>query len=402
MYEKFVAKDKDVFATPLFITSITIPLMTAIGIGLGIHYSIEFSEFLSNIWATMKLPIAIASLSLPLATWVIANHRSAQITKANKLLESKRLIETYLEQESFFERVYGRKITTANWQFITKDDLPVIHAELYEFQRLHEKGHIKPKESLSEDIQQYFDGTRKCFWEFYEYFVEEKRDTNNEYLLESLTIQLFEFLHRRLAVFSGTFGTRNIDLNETKLGMYITAYFEIYYLCVDLNLPTGGTTNEILSEDYETFNAVVNLIYERFGNGQEDTNLSTFRESLEIKRMVKFAVSEPHVQTINKLIHDWSENFSDNYESMKLLPFDDAYLGFKLFTHTPDDAVIMSFMETDEKEYFGELRLEKDAEIVFMPIFKEDTKIRLHKDAQAAQQAIGEILSFLSKHFQRN
>ncbi|MDS1864274.1 hypothetical protein QX220_21870 [Vibrio vulnificus] len=402
MYEKFVAKDKDVFATPLFITSITIPLVTAIGIGLGIHYSIEFSEFLSNIWATMKLPIAIASLSLPLATWVIANHRSAQITKANKLLESKRLIETYLEQESFFERVYGRKITTANWQFITKDDLPVIHAELYEFQRLHEKGHIKLKESLSEDIQQYFDGTRKCFWEFYEYFVEEKRDTNNEYLLESLTIQLFEFLHRRLAVFSGTFGTRNIDLNETKLGMYITAYFEIYYLCVDLNLPTGGTTNEILSEDYETFNAVVNLISERFGNGQEDINLSTFRESLEIKRMVKFAVSEPHVQTINKLIHDWSENFSDNYESMKLLPFDDAYLGFKLFAHTPDDAVIMSFMETDEKEYFGELRLEKDAEIVFMPIFKEDTKIRLHKDAQAAQQAIGEILSFLSKHFQRN
>lgn len=229
-----------------------------------------------------------------------------------------------------------------------------------------------------------------------------KRDTNNEYLLESLTIQLFEFLHRRLAVFSGTFGTRNIDLNETKLGMYITAYFEIYYLCVDLNLPTGGITNEILSEDYETFNAVVNLISERFGNGQEDTNLSTFCESLEIKRMVKFAVSEPHVQTINKLIHDWSENFSDNYESMKLLPFDDAYLGFKLFTHTPDDAVIMSFMETDEKEYFGELRLEKDAEIVFMPIFKEDTKIRLHKDAQAAQQAIDEILSFLSKHFQRN
>ncbi|TOM12246.1 hypothetical protein, partial [Vibrio parahaemolyticus] len=73
---------------------------------------------------------------IPLATWVIANHRSAQITKSNKLQESKRLVETYLEQESFFERVYGRKITTAKWSFITQEDLPVIHAELYEFQKL--------------------------------------------------------------------------------------------------------------------------------------------------------------------------------------------------------------------------------------------------------------------------
>ncbi len=402
MYEKFVAKDKDVFATPLFIASIAIPLISAVGIGLGIHYSLGFSTFLSNVWSTMKLPIAVASLSLPLATWVIANHRSAQITKANRLQESKRLVETYLEQESFFERVYGRKITTANWQFITKDDLPVIHAELYEFQRLHEKGQITPKESLSEDIQQYFDGTRKCFWEFYEYFLEEKRDANNEYLLESLTIQLFEFLHRRLAVFSGTFGTRNIDLNETKLGMYIAAYFEIYYLCVDLNLPTIGTTDEILSEDYETFNAVANLIAERFGNGHEDTNLEAFRKGLEIKRMVKFAVLEPHVQAINKLVHDWSENFSANYESMKLLPFEGTYLGFKLFTHTPDDSVTMSFIETEEEEHFGELRLEKGDEIVFMPIFKIDTKMRIHRDGQAAQQTIVEILNFLSKHFPRN
>ncbi|AXY01289.1 hypothetical protein D1115_08980 [Vibrio alfacsensis] len=175
MYNKFVAKDKDVFATPLFLLSIAIPMLTAIGIGIALYFSTTFSSVLSHIWATMKLPLAIASLSIPLATWVIANHRSAQITKSNKLQESKRLVETYLEQESFFERVYGRKITTAKWSFITKEDLPVIHAELYEFQKLQDKGEIKARANVKDDVQAYFHGTHRVFWEYYEHFVKRKK-----------------------------------------------------------------------------------------------------------------------------------------------------------------------------------------------------------------------------------
>ncbi|HDZ9330053.1 TPA: hypothetical protein RUZ39_004011, partial [Vibrio cholerae] len=144
-YDDLVAKDKDVFTTPLFKLSILIPCCLALIVGFGISYNDNFSSLLGSLWATMKLPIALASLSLPLATWVIANHRSAQLLKSAKLQESKRLVETYLEQEAFFERVYGRKLVSAGWEYITKEDLPVIHAQLYEFERLQVKNSISPR-----------------------------------------------------------------------------------------------------------------------------------------------------------------------------------------------------------------------------------------------------------------
>ncbi|MCD9553487.1 hypothetical protein GLP31_13450 [Photobacterium carnosum] len=400
MYEKFVAKDKDVFATPFFIMSTTVPLIAAVCIGLLIHQYPFFAEFLSTIWATMKLPIAIASLAIPFGAWAIANHRSSQVNHANKLLESKRLVETYLEQERFFEKVYGRKITTANWQFITAEDLPVIHSELYEFQRLQEKGQITPKDGIENNILDYFNGTRRCFEDFYIFFNKEKNNANNAYALESLTTQLFTYLHGLLSKLSNDLGTKNVDLNQTKLGVYITAYFEIYRLCVDLKLlPANSITEDVLSEDYETFNAVVNVISKRFNNGYEDTNLESFTKDRKLERMVKHSVAEPHIQHINDTIIDWSTSFTNHIESMKSFPFDeDAYIGMKLFTDQPDNAVLMRFVETTETEYFGELRLEKDDDIIFMPIFKDDTKLTIHRNNQAAEEVMTEMVKFLSKH----
>ncbi|HBI3715861.1 hypothetical protein [Vibrio parahaemolyticus] len=397
MYNKFVAKDKDVFATPLFLLSIAIPMLTAIGIGIALYFSTTFSSVLSHIWATMKLPLAIASLSIPLATWVIANHRSAQITKSNKLQESKRLVETYLEQESFFERVYGRKITTAKWSFITKEDLPVIHAELYEFQKLQDKGEIKARANVKDDVQAYFHGTHRVFWEYYEHFVKEKENENNEFLLESFTTQLYEYLHYNLATFSRAFGTQNVDIEDTCLSTYISAYFEVYQLCVDLKIDTGDVNDESIRDDYETFIAVANLVSDNYGLRLENATLGRLKEDLGVKRMVKFATAEPHTQTINRLINEWAEKFVDNFEPLKMLAIEGKYLSFKLFTKDHNDFILMNFVETDEQVYFGEIQVSRADEKCYMPIYKTETGITVNQDATSAEIKMTDIISFIAQ-----
>lgn len=397
MYNKFVAKDKDVFATPLFLLSIIIPLVLAVSVGAGLYYSESFSSFLSNVWLTMKLPLAIASLSIPLATWVIANHRSAQITKSNKLQASKRLVETYLEQESFFERVYGRKITTAKWSFITKEDLPVIHAELYEFQQLQEKGEIKIRESVTNDVAEYFNATHRIFWEYYEHFVKEKESDNNEFLLESFTTQLYTYLHYNLASFSRVFGTQSVDMDDTCLSTYISAYFEIYQLCIDLKINTGEVNDETIREDYETFNAAATLISDQYGLRLENATLGRLKEAIGIKRIVKFATAEPHTQTINRLINSWAEKFVDDFSNLKMLAIEGKYLSFKLFTKDHNEFILMNFVETNEQEYFGEIQVTYDSEKSYMPIYKTETGITVNRDASSAEKQLADIIRLITK-----
>ncbi|MGR5113625.1 hypothetical protein [Photobacterium damselae] len=398
MYDRFVAKEKDVFSTPLFKLSIMIPLFLAIIVGFALSYSESFASFLSHIWVTMKLPLAIASLSIPLATWVIANHRSAQIIKSNKLQESKRLVETYLEQENFFERVYGRKITTAKWNFITKEDLPVIHAELYEFQKLQNKGEIKIRKGITEDVNTYFYGTNRIFWEFYEHFVQEKENDNNAFLLEAFTIQLYKYLYDQLAHFSQVFGTQSIDVNSTCLNTYISAYFEVYQLCNDLSITISDVNDDTIRDDYEVFTAVASLISDNFGLRLENATLGRLKEDIEANRIVKFATAEPHIQTINRLINEWAENFASNLEPIKLLALEGRYLSFKIFTEDRNNFILMSFIETEELEYFGELQFTKDEDKVFMPIYRHESSIGIHKDATNAEKKMNDIITFIKQH----
>lgn len=395
MYHKIVAKEKDVFVTPLFICSIALPLITAIGVGLGLYLSPNFTQFLSAIWATMKLPIAIASLSIPLATWVIANHRSAQMVKSNRLQEEKRLIETYLEQERFFERVYGRKITTAKWSFITPEDLPVIHAELYEFPKLQEKGAIKVKEDIQQYVENYFKQTSRLFWEFYEHFVNEKENENNEFLLQSFTNQLFTYLYHQLSQFSNIFGTRSIDVNNTSLSTYVAAYFEIYELCNYLHIKNTVVDEESLSDDYETFIAVATLISQHFGLREDNATLGRFTQEMEMKQTVKFVTSKPHIQTINRLINEWAERFPEQIEGLKTIFVDGEYLSFKLFTDNHEDFIMISFVETEEQDYFGEIQFTKAEQKEFMPIYKSESGITLNNDAASAEEKIADIIQFI-------
>ena len=81
MYKKIVGARKDVFKTTALWLAILVPIGLSVLLWFAISYFEVFGLFLSDAWATMKLPIAIASLSIPLATWAIANHSSARVTE---------------------------------------------------------------------------------------------------------------------------------------------------------------------------------------------------------------------------------------------------------------------------------------------------------------------------------
>ena len=398
MYEKIVSKDKDVFKTPLFIGSIAIPLLLSICIGLGILYSESFVCFLNSFWSSMKLPITIVALSIPLATWAIANHRSAQMVHANKLSEEKRLFETYFEQEKFFERIYGRKITTAEWSFITVEDLPVIHSSIYEFQNLKNKGTITIRDDIHIIINDHLEECMKLIWDFYNHFTEEKQKDNNIYILQSYAVQLFNHLNSLLNNFSNFFGTKYVNLNNTTLSTYAQSYFEIYELSIYLDIPINKITNEKRNDDYETFYAIASLISDKFNLTAEQCTLEKLNDKFQINQMVKFATSEPHVQTINNLIQGWYEKFIDNIDGLTIIPIEGQYLSLKLFTNNIDDFINVRFIETEENDYFGEVRFTKNEHFEFMPIYVYENGITLGKDRETAEEKMNKLINFIKKN----
>ncbi|ELJ8616632.1 hypothetical protein RUK64_003573 [Vibrio cholerae] len=393
-YDDLVAKDKDVFTTPLFKLSILIPCCLALIVGFGISYNDNFSSLLGSLWATMKLPIALASLSLPLATWVIANHRSAQLLKSAKLQESKRLVETYLEQEAFFERVYGRKLVSAGWEYITKEDLPVIHAQLYEFERLQVKNSISPRGDMNFILDAYFNNTRKLLWDFYEIFTKEKEQENNSFQIDSYCHQLFENLNYTLMIFASEFGTRHLKVDTTKLSLYLTAYFEIYNLSGELKIrPTDF--QDVLDDDFETFNAVINIIIEHYQLYDGDITLERLRHSIGIRNIVRYFAGDAKSQNVNSLMQSWAKNFKDRIEGLNVFPVDDdKHLSLKLWTNDPDVFIKVKFeQEIDEKP--DRIVFSINAAQISIPIQQHEGSFRLCENDKKLSKKLDSVMTFI-------
>lgn len=187
MYNKFIGAKNDVLKSGAFIAAIFVPLILSIAIALMIKFVPAFVPLLSSLWETMKLPIAIASLSIPLATWAIANHGSARVTETLKIQDRKQLSELYFEQEKLFEKVLTRKIEHYEFKYITVQDLPVIHATIFNYKNIYQHGRIAFNNSICENIKEAFDTNNNVNRIFYEKFTEEKNGNNDSIRICNLT-----------------------------------------------------------------------------------------------------------------------------------------------------------------------------------------------------------------------
>lgn len=283
--------------TKLFIAAIAIPLVIAILTSLAIHYCKDASQFLVDIWANYKIPMAIASLSIPLVAWVTANHRSEQTMKGLELQREKRLYEMYYEQQKHFEKVMGRRIKNAKFQYITEEDLPVIFSELYEFNHLHQKGAVTLKPGAAEQINRFILQTGELIYGFSEKFLEHKElNPSQKKVLDGFIHQMYIFLQKNLHQLSDDIGVRYVDLSDTSVEIFSRAYSEVLHLTYYM----GGDFKEVwdapLEEDgitrdqnvLKTFSAVEESIRGHMGV-MGNASFSNLQSDVSSRDVIKMA-----------------------------------------------------------------------------------------------------------------
>lgn len=138
MYEILIASNKPVFKSPLFLLALFLPILSGLILALLIAYSDNLSidinggkKAIEIFWEYMKVPIAVSSLSIPLASWVIANHRSTQLVDTLHKQETKRLHDLYYDHADYFVKTFGRFIKTHGWHYLEEEDLFLVHRRLY-------------------------------------------------------------------------------------------------------------------------------------------------------------------------------------------------------------------------------------------------------------------------------
>ncbi|MFM4911458.1 hypothetical protein [Aeromonas dhakensis] len=400
MYKKIVGARKDVFQTTALRLAILVPIGLSALLWFGISHFSTFGVFLSDMWATMKLPIAIASLSIPLATWAIANHSSARVTETLANQDRKQLSDIYFEQEKLFERVLIRKIKHLNFRYITAEDLPVIHATIFDYKNLHKNGFLKIKSGLSDKIREITEINRGNSLFFYEAFIEEKNGGNDSIRMQNLTCSYIDMLANNLMVLAGHVGCRIIKVNDTSLETLCSAFFEIEHLVSEIkSFITDDIEDSFLTEDdYELFNAIMVVTAEYHGGTPAELTISKVVESTHMKVVIKhFASSDLRrfvFSAMDKIINIVRETSSH----LNIIQSDEEYLSLKIFHNNPSDFIKVFFTKlNDESEsVVGVVSVEwKDEKYDVSVVFK-DEKYNIGHNLKEQGQFIA-ALQYLSK-----
>ncbi|WP_139429647.1 hypothetical protein [Aeromonas veronii] len=376
MYNKLIGARNDVLKSGAFIASICIPIALSVGVALLIHYLPSFNSLLSHLWETMKLPIAIASLSIPLATWAIANHGSARVTETLKIQDRKQLSELYFEQEKLFEKVLARKIEHYEFKYITIKDLPVIHATIFDYKNLHKNGHIIVRNTVSDNIKKVIEANNIVSYAFYDDFIAEKNGNNDSIKMHDLTAHYISTIQHNLMILTPYIGCRVLREGVTSLGLLVSAYVEIEHMMLEIRqyIFDGLPENYISEADYELYHAILNVTTEYFKCGQDDLTIAkisdTTRTNVTIKHFVK---SDLHrfifgvMDKIRPLINDACSHLIIQQEDLE-------YISIKVFHNNPNNYLRVFFTKDDiDSIRAGKLKVEWNDESHSVDvIYKED------------------------------
>ena len=346
----------------------------------------------------MKLPIAIASLSIPLATWVIANHSSARVTETLANQDRKQLSDIYFEQEKLFERILIRKIKHLNFRYITAEDLPVIHATIFDYKNLHKNGFLKIKSDLSDKIREITEINRGNSLFFYDAFIEEKNGGNDSIRMQNLTCSYIDMLANNLMVLAGHVGCRMIRENDTSLETLCSAFVEIEHLVSEIkNFITDDIKDSFLTEDdYELFNAIMVVTTEYHGGTPAELTISKVVESTHLKVLIKHFAGSDLRRFISSVMDKVIDFVREASCHLNIIQSDEEYLALKIYHNDPSDFIKVFFTKLDDESVIGVVSVEWRNEKYDINVVCEDEKYNIGHDLKEQGRFIA-ALQYLSK-----
>ena len=316
-----MSDNKKLSQTKLFKAAIGVPIIGSIALGYVLYSYEDAPQLLANVWTTYKIPMTIASLSIPLVAWVTANHRSEQTMKGLELQKDKRLYEMYYEQQKHFEKVMGRRVKNAKFKYITEEDLPVIFSELYEFNRIQDKGEVSLKPTAVEEMNRFVTQTGEILYSFYEHFSEHKeKSPDQKRLLDNFIHHMYTLLQNNLHKLSDDIGVRYIDLSDASVEIFSRAYSEVlnlaYYMGDDFKEVWDAPPEEDGSSRDQnilnTFSAIEEVIRGHMGIVGE-ASFSNLQHDMTSREVIKMANATPLQslvsQSCQKLLEDLTNHF---------------------------------------------------------------------------------------------
>lgn len=283
----WVARAKPVFKSPLFWLSLGLPLIVGFVLAMSIFNAESLTidifggkESIDLFWEYMKVPIALSSLSIPLASWVVANHRSAQLVETIEKQELKRLHDRYYDHSEYFSKTFGRIVDTHCWEYLKREDLYLIHRQLY-FQNLEQqKDILEPNTNVIAEIEIYCRNVNKSLDVFIQEFT---KNTKEEYILDSLCRRLIICLQEQLMVLVANLGSRPIS-PDPNLSILLSASVEVsglYQWVV-----TDYETKDLDVVEKEKVDYIARKVMEHIGvSSPEDMKLSVIEASATIRQM---------------------------------------------------------------------------------------------------------------------
>ncbi|WP_421316524.1 hypothetical protein [Aeromonas veronii] len=395
MYNKFIGAKNDVLKSGAFIAAIFIPLILSIAVALMIKFVPAFVPLLSSLWETMKLPIAIASLSIPLATWAIANHGSARVTETLKMQDRKQLSELYFEQEKLFEKVLTRKIEHYEFKYITAQDLPVIHATIFNYKNIYQHGRIAFNNSICEKIKEAFDTNNDVNRIFYEKFTEEKNGNNDSIKICNLTSHYITTIQHNLMILAPYTGCRILREGTTGLGMLVSAHIEIEHMLLEINqyILDGVSTHYLTEDDYELYNAILNLTTAYYGCKPDELTITKIQDITRTKVTIKHITQSDLHRFIFNAMEKIRPLINEVCSHLTVVQEDLEYLSLKIFSSNPNDFIRVFFVkENTESEKQGVLKAQWNDEFYDIDVIMKNGGFTVGKNNIEQNHFVNSIL----------
>ncbi|OOE83493.1 hypothetical protein BZG73_11585 [Salinivibrio siamensis] len=317
-----MSDNKKLSQTKLFKAAIGAPILVSIVLGYVLYTYEDVPKLLADFWTTFRIPMTIASLSIPLVAWVTANHRSEQTIKGLELQKDKRLYEMYYEQQKHFEKVMGRRVKNAKFKYITEEDLPVIFSELYEFNRIKEKGEVTLKSTAVAEMNRFITDTGEILYSFYEHFSERKeKNPDQRRVLNNIIQQMYTLLQNNLHKLSDDIGFKFIGLPDSSVEIFRRAYLEVlhfaYYMGDDFkevwDVPTEEDGRSRDQNILNVFSAIEEVIRGHMGVDGE-ANFSNLQNDESLSEVMKVVNATPLQNLVNNSSRKLMENLTNNFE----------------------------------------------------------------------------------------